>query len=73
MSITLSINNQCTLRAAAARLRQKRRAAQSPEVAVAYEQALRILLEEIQADGSDWPEMFFGQQGEDNPINEGPL
>ena len=73
MGITLSINNRSTLRSAAARLRYRRRRAQSPAVAIAYEQALRILLEEIQADGPDWPEMFFGPQGEDNPLNEGPL
>ena len=65
-------NGNACLYLTAKRLRYMRRSAESLPVAVAYEQALRILLDEHLVGSADWHALFYGPQGEENSwINHG--
>ena len=65
-------NGNVCLYLTAKRLRYARRSAKSLPVSVAYEDALRILLEEHPLSAADWHVLFYGPQGEENQwINHG--
>jgi len=66
------MNNPC-LFLTARRLRAMRRFAHNPDAAIAYEQALRAVLDEHLVGAADWHALFYGPQGEDNPVTDGPL
>ena len=50
-----------------------RRFAASSAESVAYEIALRVVLDEHLVGAEDWHALFYGPQGEDNPICDGPI
>ena len=65
-------NGNVCLYLTAKRLRYARRSAKSLPAAVAYEDALRILLDEHLVSAPDWHALFYGPQGEENKyVNHG--
>ena len=60
-----TVNMQACLHTTARRLRSYRRFADSARESVAYEMALRVLLDEFFIEGDQWHALMYGPQGED--------